>query len=404
MAPLPRVSKPHRGFQRKLIKAKTYRLAPPGATDWGDVVHAFLTRWGASRLYALQKTGTAPDALPWGELADILEAEVYRRQGAHVKPYKDENGVRTGTAMTPENLTRTARNAARYLEANYDVSFVTRVREFARWVGARGGRPRSFALEALAALDGLTHAEAAEALGVSRETVKRRRAELRENKKMDTSRATAGESVVQATLSDTVRDGLILTDSVIMEDGMPQSCSVCASDDVEKINRALIKTPNVSAVWRAIPTIAPEATFSESALRRHHRHTALTLTPHVEDGFTVSDALGLYVAAAEDAMTTRQGALARGNLSLLHRNALTTVAVADALLKNIPSADLDTVRQLQTGEQLVLAIGRATRKSPEVGAQIAAELDQLGEAKWAASLRAHALAASAAQTEMEHHR
>jgi hypothetical protein len=182
---------------------------------------------------------------------------------------------------------------------------------------------------------------------------------------------------------------------------MPQSCKVCTSPDSQKINEALIATPNVSAVWRAIPTIAPEAQFSESALRRHHAHTALTITAHVDDGFRVSDALGLLVAAAEDVASVRAGALARGNLALLHRNALTAVAVAESIIRVLPKHDLNTLRDLRTGDDLLTAVAVVTRANPGVGADIATQLERLGEDALAADLRSFAATVASSQTQKE---
>lgn len=182
---------------------------------------------------------------------------------------------------------------------------------------------------------------------------------------------------------------------------MPQQCKVCASSDAQKINEALIKIPNVSAVWRAIPTIAPQAKFSESALRRHHAHTALSISAHVDDGFRVSDALGLLVAAAEDVITVRQGAVARGNLALLHRNALSAVAVAEAIVRVIPKHDLDAARDIRTGDDLLTAVAVVTRANPEVGADIAKQLERLGEDALAADLRNFAATVAVAQAQQK---
>lgn len=161
------------GEQLKLQRRSRFRLSPPMTNDWASIVYRWMLRWGMQQCYYRHKGGDGLWSLE--ELAELLEDELYTRQGDWV--FSNVRKARKG--ITTEQASRFARNAAEFIHSEFDPTFHVRVREHASALGKLGGRPRAFELEELAGLDGLSHAEAAARLGVSRDTIKRRRAELR---------------------------------------------------------------------------------------------------------------------------------------------------------------------------------------------------------------------------------
>jgi hypothetical protein len=160
------------GEHLKLKGRSRFRLSPPMTNDWAPIAYRWMLRYGMQLSYYRHKAGDG--LLPLDELAELLEDELYARQGDWV--FSNVRKARQG--ITAEQAARFARNAAEMIHSEFDPTFHLRVSALASRLGKLGGRPRSFTLDELATLDGLSHAEAAQRLGVSRDTIKRRRREL----------------------------------------------------------------------------------------------------------------------------------------------------------------------------------------------------------------------------------
>ena len=182
-------------------------------------------------------------------------------------------------------------------------------------------------------------------------------------------------------------------------------CNVCASEHRTSIEAMMLSGVRVSQIIEDLQFGTNKTGLGPDTLYRHKRnHLFPSFSSTIAD--TTLNPLSLWAhleASLQDASAVASRALATGSAALLLKATQTRVSVIRELFDRLPEGEgLDLIGAIRDANSLVNAVAKVTKYDPELSANLANELEAMGEAPEVRdALRQHALSAALALSNKE---
>lgn len=163
-----------------------------------------------------------------------------------------------------------------------------------------------------------------------------------------------------------------------------RTCTVCSHADRIAVDADLLSGEPLSVTARRYG-------LHRDAIRRHARsHLSVDEYERLPSSETlpVGELAERVRNVADALLDARLDAAERGNLQNLTRAAIAEIRALDTLTTRLGIDDDSTVTALAEGQALARAVLHAIRRHPEIGPEIASELDMRGHRKLAGAIRA----------------